>query len=270
MHAASSPTPTEPPAAPFIGIPQRSLELPGFTLTVVRDDAGSPVDRHTHDVPQLCLVSSDGYLTSARGARGRCGRGTFLYHPAGTVHEDRFERRGGRFFVFQPGPEFEADRLPRMSRAFFGSRIELLCEQLGLESTGADAASGLVFESMFLELLGIASKETPSRHSPSWLAPTLEWIRESESIPSVAELARFACVHPVSFARTFRHHQGISPSEYLRWARIQRVLPALRGPERSLADLALEAGFSDQTAFTRACRRVLSVTPGEYRRRAAH
>ena len=258
------------PSAAFIGVPRRTIGHCRFTLTEVLDDAAVRVERHSHAAPQLCLVSSDGYRTSARGAGGRCGRGTLLYHPAGTVHEDRFEQRGGTFFVFQPEDgELDARRLPSTSQAFSGSRVELLCEQLALESRGADHGTELALESLFYELLGIASNEAPSRHPPTWLAPALEWVRESDPVPSVAELARFACVHPVSFARTFRHHQGIGPGEFLRWARLQRVLPALGDASRGLADIALEAGFSDQTAFTRACRRVLGVTPGEYRRRMA-
>jgi AraC family transcriptional regulator len=35
--------------------------------------------------------------------------------------------------------------------------------------------------------------------------------------------------------------------------------------ERSLAQIALEAGFADQSHFTRAFRRHFGVTPGRYR-----
>jgi len=259
------------PSLAFIGLPRRKLEHRRFTLTEVRDDASATVGRHLHDTPHLCLILSEGYRSSARGAGALCGRGTLLVHPAGTVHEDRFERRGGSFLSLHPCPEGEDDpepaRLPSTSVAFLGPRVERLCERLLLESTGRDDCSPLALECLFYELMAIASEAPASRHTPSWLSPALAWVRDSEKVPGVAELARFAGVHPVSFARTFRHHQGVSPGEFLRWTRIERVLPFLRNRRTSLAEVALEAGFSDQSALTRACRRVLGVTPGEYRRR---
>jgi AraC-like DNA-binding protein len=65
----------------------------------------------------------------------------------------------------------------------------------------------------------------------------------------------------------FRRSVGLTPKQYSRVLRFQRLLDAIRAvPEPSLADLAMEAGFSDQAHFTREFKAIAGVTPTEYRR----
>ena len=49
------------------------------------------------------------------------------------------------------------------------------------------------------------------------------------------------------FSRTFRHTTGLAPHRYLTHARIERVKVLLLGSEQSLASIADETGFSDQS-----------------------
>ena len=85
----------------------------------------------------------------------------------------------------------------------------------------------------------------------------------------LAEVAAACGVHPVHLARVFRQFYGVSPGEYLRglrldWAAAQLAL-ASAGATHTLASLALQAGFSDQSHFTRAFKRHTGCTPAQYR-----
>jgi AraC family transcriptional regulator len=244
------------------------VDAPGFSLAEVRDVEGLRVERHTHDEAHFCVVLDEGYRSSARGLDDLCSRGTLLHHPAGTTHEDRFLRPGGRFLVLKPVPDapLPAEGLPPTSVAFQEPRVRVLCEKLALEARRSDLSSTLALECLHLELVGIVAGVTSPRRRPSWIDGLLSEIQDSPgSTPSVEALASGAGVHPVALARAFRRHVGMSPGDVLRWARLQRVLPELARSRRGLAELALEAGYSDQSAFTRACRRMLGVTPGRYR-----
>jgi AraC-like DNA-binding protein len=53
---------------------------------------------------------------------------------------------------------------------------------------------------------------------------------------------------------------------YLRAVRVAYVREALAGPEPSLARIAQNAGFFDQSHMTRAFKRAYGTTPGAYRR----
>jgi transcriptional regulator GlxA family with amidase domain len=73
------------------------------------------------------------------------------------------------------------------------------------------------------------------------------------------------------FSRTFRHATGLTPHRYLTHARIERVKVLLLESEQSLAAIADETGFSDQSHMSKVFRRLAGTTPKKFRdsRRAA-
>lgn len=64
--------------------------------------------------------------------------------------------------------------------------------------------------------------------------------------------------------RTFKRRYGMTPHAYLINRRIQYGQAELRRG-RAIADVALDAGFADQAHFQRAFKRLLAVTPRQYR-----
>lgn len=74
------------------------------------------------------------------------------------------------------------------------------------------------------------------------------------------------------FVALFREAVGLSPKLYSRIVRFRAALERIAAPratksrtQRSWADLALAAGYSDQSHFNREFREFAGVTPGHYR-----
>ena len=67
----------------------------------------------------------------------------------------------------------------------------------------------------------------------------------------------------------FREEQGTTPHAWLLQRRIDLACRWLAGSDRAIAEVALAAGFSEQSALTRAMREAVGITPAAYRRRAA-
>jgi AraC-like DNA-binding protein len=68
------------------------------------------------------------------------------------------------------------------------------------------------------------------------------------------------------FVALFREAVGLSPKRYSRVLRFRRMLERAAAPgPPAWAQLALEAGYSDQAHFSREFRELAGVTPGEYR-----
>lgn len=71
------------------------------------------------------------------------------------------------------------------------------------------------------------------------------------------------------FIHLFSHHAGLAPKQYSRVQRFQRALALLHGgsatPAVSLADVAQDAGYSDQPHFNREFREFSGFTPEQYR-----
>lgn len=68
------------------------------------------------------------------------------------------------------------------------------------------------------------------------------------------------------FIALFRQAVGLSPKRYLRIVRFQRAIEHVNSRSHlSLAHVALEAGFSDQSHFTREFRDIAKLSPSVYR-----
>lgn len=80
-------------------------------------------------------------------------------------------------------------------------------------------------------------------------------------------LADAADVSPSSVGRAFRKVHDTSPWRYVMRQRVEHAEQLLTNTSRSLAAIALDAGFYDQAHLTRTFKRFTGETPGEYRER---
>ena len=83
----------------------------------------------------------------------------------------------------------------------------------------------------------------------------IELLRErTPRSPSLTELAAEAGVHPGHLARAFRQRFGLTVCQYSRSLRLEWAASQLAG-DATLVEVALQAGFADQSHFTREFRR---------------
>jgi len=83
---------------------------------------------------------------------------------------------------------------------------------------------------------------------------------------SLKELARECRLSTAHFSRAFRRSVGVAPHNWLIEQRIVLSKKKMRDDRLSLADVAAECGFSDQSHLTRHFVRIVGVTPGAWRR----
>ena len=81
---------------------------------------------------------------------------------------------------------------------------------------------------------------------------------------SITELAGHAGLSPYHFIRVFKAHTGLPPHAYLMEVRVRRAREMLAGGA-SICQSAHANGFSDQSHLTRQFKRILGVTPGQFR-----
>jgi len=81
----------------------------------------------------------------------------------------------------------------------------------------------------------------------------------------LVELAAVAGVSIHHFAREFKRSTGVTPHDYLTRKRVDRTREMLARTDWSLSEIAFAAGFSDQSHMTRHFRRLLGMTPGQFR-----
>src|SRR5262249_61776476 len=68
------------------------------------------------------------------------------------------------------------------------------------------------------------------------------------------------------FARQFKAATGLPPHQYVIARRVERARQLLQaGTDLSLAEVAVHAGFSDQSQLSHHFKRLVGVTPGRFR-----
>jgi AraC family transcriptional regulator len=98
--------------------------------------------------------------------------------------------------------------------------------------------------------------------------PALQKIRDyifahlAEPI-EVGDLARLAGRSAFHFSRVFARSVGMTPHRYVVHLRLRTALRHIRDGRMSLAEIAADTGFSDQSHLSRWVRRVHGVSPSE-------
>jgi AraC family transcriptional regulator len=90
-----------------------------------------------------------------------------------------------------------------------------------------------------------------------------EHLEAGATLEQTAEVARLSSYH---FARQFKAATGLPPHQYLIMRRVERAKDLLRaGADLALAQVAARAGFSDQSQLSHHFKRLVGVTPGQFR-----
>jgi AraC family transcriptional regulator len=98
------------------------------------------------------------------------------------------------------------------------------------------------------------------------LRAVVEYIEEhldaGLTLEQMAAVARLSAYH---FARQFKAATGLPPYQYVIARRVERARQLLQaGTDLSLAEVAADTGFSDQSHFSRHFKRIVGVTPGQF------
>jgi AraC family transcriptional regulator len=102
------------------------------------------------------------------------------------------------------------------------------------------------------------------------LRAVTEFIEEHlDASPTLEQIAAIAHISPYHFARQFKAATGLPPHQYVIARRVERAKHLLQeGGDFSLAEVAVHAGFSDQSQFCQHFKRLVGVKPGQFRTHA--
>jgi AraC family L-rhamnose operon transcriptional activator RhaR/AraC family L-rhamnose operon regulatory protein RhaS len=84
---------------------------------------------------------------------------------------------------------------------------------------------------------------------------------------TVKDLAREGCMSESTLTRHFRHILGRPPIDYLIGLRIAKATEMLQREELRITDVAFRCGFSDSNYFSRQFRKIMNLSPRDYRAR---
>ena len=251
----------------------RTSREPGIVCHEVLYDSGTTLDTHVHE-SNFIVGSLDGhYRERACGSEFECHPRSIVFHPAREEHAVYIGDTIVRCFVIELDA---AEMQQRYDAKVPASLLHVDCSPLATvlanlygEFRTADACSSLAIQGLVLQLLAGLSRtdrRDVDRGRPSWL-DRIQDILQSDfrSRLTLEDIALAVGQSPARVSAMFRRVYRRSIAEEQRRLRVEFARERLRDRDASLADIAVEAGFSDQPHFSRAFKQLTGTTPARYR-----
>jgi AraC-like DNA-binding protein len=110
---------------------------------------------------------------------------------------------------------------------------------------------------------------TPQEHLERFqrLAPAIQYLeqRYCEQV-TLSDLAEHCELSPTHVHRLFRRLLRMSPTDYLLALRLQEARRLLSTTDEPLSVIAASTGFYDQSHFTKRFRKLMGMTPTQFRK----
>jgi AraC family transcriptional regulator len=253
---------------------QGRLSTDDVLLSELRQPCSRQVPRHEHELAYVTVVLNGDYLEGDHGRFETLRPLNAVFNPSGVTHATVIGPKGASFFTIELREEHLeqlAVRLPRETRFDRGAGGMLWPGLRLYTAFKTQTADPLLLEGYVLELLGtVAGFRRPEKTAPRWFGRVKERLHEEfRDNVRMRDLAHDAGVHPVHLARVFRMIEKQTPGDYLQRLRVRAACQLLREPEYSLAAIAAECGFADQSHLTRVFKRLAQSTPARFRRDVA-
>jgi len=261
---------------------QNNYHAASINFRVVRDlplaeaeyAANVELPKHSHRHAGFSLILKGGYTESYGKTVLELKPSRVKFQPAGELHTDVYGKENVHCFFVELEPEW----LRRMGAealvgsnpcVYAGSSVAWLMMKLRREFRAMDDEAPLAIEGIALDLIAETSRnrkrESVDRQL-TWLRQAREFINEEFTQPlTLSAIAESVKVHPVYLANSFRRRYGCSVGEYLRQRRIEFACHRISDSKDSLAEVALAAGFSNQSHFSRTFKQLTGMTPAQYR-----
>ena len=273
----------------------------GFPIAVERRDPQEPFGLHAHEFAEIVII------TAGQGIHVT-GKESYLLNPGDVFviggsrpHDYHSMKRLCLVnILFQPEKlnlrNHDLHMLPGYHALFilepawrqrhqFNSRLRLMPQELSLLMGLVDTldkelknrSGGFKFmaTASFMQIVGYLSR----CFARAMNSDSRALLRIGEAISHLEanyhepvdldRLAKIAHMSKRNFMRTFLAAMGSSPIAYLIQLRVNHAASLLRRTGYGVTEIAYQVGFSDSNYFARQFRRILGVTPSEYRRQHA-
>lgn len=156
------------------------------------------------------------------------------------------------------------DRLIDMRFTEIGAAARKLIEfmQVSIETGAASPIQLQAWITLLFDTMTLGAPQAQSR-----LAALLAQIDSNPALPWTTDsMAKYACMSASRLHTLFQQELNVSPRVWLLQKRLALACELLARTNRTITDVALSTGFTDQSALTRAMRHKLDITPAVYRR----
>jgi AraC family transcriptional regulator len=242
------------------------IEVGGVRVSRSRFTPFRTLASHDHEFPCLTVVMRGNVEKTFARATHAVESPDAVAMPQKEAHRARFGRAGAEVLMVEPMSDLmmllgEGSRLFDRVQPMRDPSVGGLAWRLRGELSSPDPVTPLAVTGLVLELLANAARRNAGRRArPAWVGRAEEYLRAhfAERI-ELNDVAAAVGQPAGQVVRQFRAHVGDSPCGYVRRLRVDWALRELSTSARSLSEIALDAGFADQSHFTRVFKRQVGV-----------
>ena len=252
------------------------VEVAGVIITETEHQPGSRLDFHDHEAPNLNFVIEGSHWERFRSREMHCVPGSIIVKPAGALHANTYGDAGSHAVIFEFAKPDElwaggCYRAFREIRWLPGGVPSAYAWQIRKEAQLQATAWRMRAEELLLLLCAEISHLTITEESgsPHWLSTLRDFLESNHEELSLSDVASMCGVHPVYLTRVFRKRFGCTVAQFLRRKRLDRAIQEITSTSKSIAEIATDCGFYDQSHLTNLLRQIAGVSPATLRGIAA-
>ncbi|HXA00309.1 MAG TPA: AraC family transcriptional regulator [Candidatus Dormibacteraeota bacterium] len=256
----------------FYGATRKRFETAGLVLTEVHHVHGRKLPVHTHESAYFGLLLDGGYTERFTQRATEYGPFTIGFHPPGLTHEDEIPVCGSLMFCIEVRDIFwqrarQYMTAPKFTPDLYGTMTTWLGVRL-YQSFRAGTLDALQMEEICGDMLERCAQVNLNKEqaSPEWVKRALDLLHGSfRTQITLDAVADELDLHPIHLSRVFRKKHGCTMGEYVNRLRVQFVCAKMSQGWPALDEIALSAGFADQSHMGRVFKSIVGETPAKFR-----
>ncbi|ACT91916.1 helix-turn-helix domain-containing protein [Dyadobacter fermentans] len=258
------------PAATYLGDSLTTRRANGILTSVTSySEVNLPnVSLHAHENAHVTTLLAGATLEKRQ--RSECYRqaGQAVFFHAGEPHQNSNTLPGSRNFNIEFTTDFfqtyHLDPSDIAGAVSNNPLAALVFVNAYRESLHNDPMAN---DSVAMAILSLLDTRTNAgNRPPKWVGQVTELLHDrwNEQV-GLEELSKETGVHSVTISKHFRRYFACSLSEYMRKLKVLNALSLIKNTSNQLTHIAYEAGFADQSHFTRVFKEVTGFLPKQYR-----
>lgn len=254
-------------------------ELPGVHA-VHGVDVGNDFTRHTHSGLCVGMVEKGERIVEQRGMQAVIPEGSLFVINPGVSHRCKPRHAGHSYLVFcisqdrmnkaisrlcgreMPAPYFNDTLIRDRQMQIKMKRLFLLIQEPASARETEKALDSLLVR-LIMHASAVPAQSLSIAHRAAIKRVCMFINSNYDHNFTLKDLSKIAHLSPYHLQRLFLEDRGVSPHEYSIQQKIRRARELL-SKGHSIAGVALDLGFVDQSHFTRSFKRVTGTTPGAY------
>ncbi|WP_142785626.1 helix-turn-helix transcriptional regulator [Changchengzhania lutea] len=246
------------PPTKYFGSIKFERTLKNYHVSISHHNIGEKIPKHNHANPYYSVNLGAAYIENNNFSKSIIDPGTIILRPKEYEHENTFINNVGFCFnieviTISNNNVLQLFNNKNINFAYF-EFLQILIKTFNNYSDNE-------LDCLITETLADRYNTQLLTKIPNWYNQVISKVKEEycDSL-TLSEIASSVALHPNYLARKFKKISGITLGDYIRMVRLKNASLMLHSNKR-LTDIALEAGFYDQSHFSNSFRSAFKISP---------